>query len=163
MVLFLILQGGNKTAKKSGNKNTNTTDNTNKTDNTNTDPNSNVVAEVAKKNAEGFVIDLENYASLSQAGISGYDKQVPISIEGNVTCTTTDGKTWTGTVADGSESCNNFMNAVVTKTSLTAPTEAKIILTSQGKLQNSSWLKYNEYYCAYNGMTISDCSTTKLN
>ena len=119
----------------------------------------------AKSSSLGFIDSIEYYAGFSEVNaaetnIAGYDVLVP----GAVVCKTSDGSTWTGgtAVENISSDCDTFMDAVRTKSKGKNPDAAAIKLNTNGKVQNGSWVQYNNYYCIYNGSDIpNDCSKTK--
>ena len=164
-VVFLLTRGrnGSSTTNNEKTNNTQNIDNTEQTNSNNSNENNNNIKKddsLAKINSNAFLSQIEKYATFSLKGISGYEVQVPVATSGDVTCTTKDGAMWTGIVANGSESCDNYLKAVSNKININVQ-EAKIIFDASGKVKNGTWIKINDMYCTYNGTTISECTTIK--
>ena len=176
-VVFLLTRGRNGSSTTNNEKTNNTQnidnteqttntqniDNTEQTNSNNSNENNNNIKKddsLAKINSNAFLSQIEKYATFSLKGISGYEVQVPVATSGDVTCTTKDGTMWTGIVANGSESCDNYLKAVSNKININVQ-EAKIIFDASGKVKNGTWIKINDMYCTYNGTTISECTTIK--
>ena len=162
--VFIVLNNNkstnnNKNNKQVEQKETEETKEENTTETENTE-----VADTTKTKALEFIQSIGSYVKISTSSsiaLQGYDKSVPIATTGDVVCATEDGLLWTGIVADGSESCNNFMNAVIKKANKEAPQEANVILSQDGSVLNNSWIKYDNSYCSYDGTQITTCSATK--
>lgn len=108
----------------------------------------------AKSTTLSYVDSIEYYIGFSQASsagidLGGYDVSMPTLSGSNVTCTTEDGTNWIGEVDEASSSCTDFMNAVNNKAKTGVPTEAKIIISSTGKVVDNSWIKTDNIYCTY--------------
>ena len=109
----------------------------------------------AKSSSLGFIDSIEYYAGFAGSNGNGIDlgdynsELLPTT---NIVCTKTNG-TWT--------TCAQLMAKVEAKSKGKAPTDAQISLDTSGKVRNTSWLKYNDYYCVYNGSDIAeDCTKT---
>ena len=109
----------------------------------------------AKSSSLGFIDSIEYYAGFAGANGNGmdlgdYDSELLPTT--NTVCTKTNG-TWT--------TCADLMAKVEAKSKGKAPTDAQISLDTSGKVKNTSWLKYNDYYCVYSGSDIVDgCTKT---
>ncbi len=114
----------------------------------------------SKSSTLGFIDSIEYYAGFSEANQTGMNIEgYTVAVPGAVVCKTTDGSTWTGGTADA---CDTFMDAVGTKSKGKNPDEAAIKLDANGKVLSGSYMKYNGYYCTYDGSDIpNDCSMTK--
>ena len=123
---------------------------------------------VAKNSTLGFVDSIEYYIGLTDGNdddyqmFEGYDVKRPTNNNDVVICSTNDGINWTGSVDDGSTKCDTFMNAVKSKHKGSSPQEAKILIATDGRVENGTWMKYNGYYCLYNNGSIEKCSKEKV-
>lgn len=121
----------------------------------------------ARSSTLGFVDTIEFYAGFVEAGMiessnENYNITIPTYKNGNVTCRLTNENLWTGDVDESSSTCDEFMKAVIKKSKGNIPTEAKIIIDTNGNVISGTWMKYNDYYCLYSNNSIGYCSKSKI-
>ncbi len=119
----------------------------------------NMIAEArksaAKSSSLGFIDSIEYYAGFAQANGDG------ISLEGYSASVLPATATVCNLASGSWGECQDFMSAVATKSKGKAPEEASIAVDTAGKVRSTSWLKYNDYYCEYDGSDITQCTKTK--